>query len=88
MVVLSTSACEYRVKYLACPSFEPLTTAPVLDLNGTGEMKRLSPTQWLVTHKQVLAVKVYEKSCKERDADYRSVIGAVNQFNIDLEDLN
>jgi hypothetical protein len=82
---VASSGCEGKVKYLPCPTFEKKTFEPVLDLNNTGVMKRLSKTIWRVTHKQVLAVKKFEKECKEVYADHISTIDAVNTYNINLD---
>lgn len=79
-VLFTTSGCS-KPEYMSCPALPPKTIKPVLDLNNTGAMKRISLDKWEVTHKQVLAVKKFEKDCKARDADYMSTLGAINKFN-------
>lgn len=64
------------------------TQSPLLDFNGTGKMKRVSASEWLVTNKQVMEVKRFEKKCYERDADFLSTTKAINKFNENLKDLN
>lgn len=85
VALFAFSGCT-KPEYLSCPSLPPKTTKPVLDLNNTGEMKRISATHWKVTHKQVMAVKKFERDCLARDADYTSTLDAINKFNEVLTD--
>ena len=84
LLTLTTSGCADKV-ILKCPEFEPKTKSPILDMNGTGSMQRLSLTEWRVTHKQVLKVKEFEKACYQRDADFISTTKAINAFNDSVE---
>ena len=54
-------------------------------MNGTGSMTRVNEDQWLVTHRQVLRVKEFEKACYQRDADFISTTEAINAFNESIE---
>lgn len=85
VALFAFSGCS-KIEYMSCPTLPQKTTKPILDLNNTGEMVRISKTHWKVTHKQVLAVKKFERDCNARDADYTSTLDAINTFNEALTD--
>ena len=87
-LLLLTSGCTPKLKYMPTPTFPRLSEPPKLDLNGTGEMERLSHDKWAVSHKLVLEVIRYDKSCQELEADYIGSIEGHNAYNKYLEDLN
>ena len=88
VILLSFSGCTPKVVYIPAPIFEMKTEPPLLDLKGSGEMKRIAKDKWEVSHNIVLRVKSFEKSCYNRNADYVSTVEAINKFNESLESLN
>jgi len=84
VALLTFSGCT-KIEYLPCPEFDMKTEPPILDLNGTGSMKRVSKDYWMVPHKTVIVVKEFEKKCYEHSADFLSTTKAINAYNKELD---
>ena len=83
-VTLLLSNCGTRVEYIPCPDFSYNTRHPVLNLDGN--MTKISDDYWKVSNSLVLGVKEFEKSCLEHDADFDTMIEAINKYNLELEE--